>query len=62
MKEDRKIEQLIALGIKEITIEKSKYDKLKEETRKLIKLNDVKIKIVIDKKEWNRCQKKKKKQ
>lgn len=51
MKEDRKIEQLIALGIKEITIEKSKYDKLKEETRKLIKLNDVKIKIVIDKKE-----------
>ena len=43
MTEDKKIEQLIAHNIKEITISKKKYDRLKEETKRLIKLNDIKL-------------------
>lgn len=43
MKEDKKIEQMIAYGYKEITISKKKYDSLKEETKNLIKLNDIKL-------------------
>lgn len=43
MTEDKKIEQLIAMGVKSINISKSKYDSLKEETKNLIKLNDVKV-------------------
>lgn len=43
MTEDKKIEQLIAMGAKSITISKEKYDSLKEETKNLIKLNDVKL-------------------
>lgn len=43
MTEDKKIEQLIAIGIKQITISKEKYEKLKPETKNLIKLNDVKL-------------------
>lgn len=43
MKEDKKIEQLIAHNVKQITISKKKYDSLKEETKNLIKLNDVKV-------------------
>lgn len=43
MPEDKKIEQLIAIGIKQITISKEKYYKLKQETKNLIKLNDVKL-------------------
>lgn len=38
---DKKIEQMIAYGYKEITISKEKYDGLKEETKNLIKLNDI---------------------
>lgn len=43
MTEDKKIEQLIFIGTKQITISKSKYNSLKEETKNLIKLNDVKL-------------------
>lgn len=41
MTEDKKIEQLIAMGVKSITISKSKYNRLKQETKNLIKLNDI---------------------
>lgn len=43
MTEDKKIEQLIAIGAKSITISKEKYNRLKQETKNLIKLNDVKL-------------------
>ena len=43
MSEDKKIEQLIYMGVDKITISKKKYDSLKEETKKLIELNDVKL-------------------
>lgn len=45
MTEDKKIEQLIAMGVKSINISKEKYEKLKPETRNLIKLNDIKVNI-----------------
>lgn len=41
MTADKKVEQLIAMGVKSINISKSKYDSLKEETKNLIKLNDI---------------------
>jgi hypothetical protein len=41
MTEDKKIEQLIAMGVKSINISKEKYNRLKQETKNLIKLNDV---------------------
>lgn len=40
---DQRIEQLIAMGVKSITISKEKYNRLKQETKNLIKLNDVKL-------------------
>jgi len=40
---DQKIEQMIAMGVKSINISKKKYDSLKEETKNLIKLNDIKL-------------------
>lgn len=43
MTADKKIEQMIAYGYKEITISKSKYNTLKNETKNLIKLNDIKL-------------------
>ena len=43
MTEDKKIEQLIAMGVKLINIRKEKYNRLKQETKNLIKLNDVKL-------------------
>lgn len=43
MKEDKKIEQLVAMGVKSITISKEKYEKLKQETKNLIKLNNIKL-------------------
>ena len=43
MTENKKIEQMIAYGYKEITISKNDYEKLKQETKNLIKLNDIKI-------------------
>ena len=41
MTEDKKIVQLIHMGTKQITISKEEYKKLKQETKNLIKLNDV---------------------
>lgn len=46
MSEDKKIEQLIAHNVKQITISKKKYDSLKEETKNLIKLNGVKLNFI----------------
>lgn len=43
MTENKKIEQLIAMGVKSLTISKEKYEKLRTETKNLIKLNDVKL-------------------
>ena len=43
MPEDKKIEQLIAMGVKSINISKDKYERLKPETKNLIKLNDIKL-------------------
>lgn len=40
---DQKIEQMIAMGVKSITISKEKYESLKQETKNLIKLNDIKL-------------------
>lgn len=41
MTEDNKIEQLISYGINFLNISKKDYDDLKEETKNLIKLNDI---------------------
>jgi hypothetical protein len=43
MTENKKIEQFIAMGVKSITISKEKYNRLKQETKNLIKLNDIKL-------------------
>ena len=43
MSEDKKIEQLVAIGVKSITISKEKYKKLRTKTKNLIKLNDIKL-------------------
>lgn len=45
MTENKKIEQLIAMGVKSINISKEEYEKLKPEIKNLIKLNDVKVNI-----------------
>lgn len=45
MTEDKKIKQLIAHNVKVITISREKYDRLKQETKNLIKLNDVKLNL-----------------
>ena len=46
MKIDKKIEQKIAFGVSEIDIKEEDYNKLKQETKNLIKLNDIKVNIV----------------
>ncbi len=46
MTENKKIEQMIAYGYKEITISKDKYERLKTETKNLIKLNNIKLNFV----------------
>lgn len=43
MTEDKKIEQLISYGINFLNISKNDYEKLKQETKNLIKLNDIKL-------------------
>ena len=43
MKLNERIEQSIILGAKEIKIRKEVYNKLNEETKNLLKLNNVKI-------------------
>jgi len=50
MTENKKIEQLIAHNVKSLTISKKKYDSLKEETKNLIKLNNIKIDLEDKKK------------
>ena len=49
MTENKKIEQLIAHNVKQITISKNDYEKLKQETKNLIKLNDIKLNFVEEK-------------
>lgn len=46
MTADQKIEQMIAYGYKNITISKQKYDNLNQETKNLIKLNNVKLNFI----------------
>ena len=43
MKIDKRIQQAIQLSIKEIKIREEVYNKLNEETKRLLKLNNVKI-------------------
>lgn len=50
MTENKKIEQLIAMGVKSIVISKEKYEKLRTETKNLIKLNDVKLNFIEEEK------------
>jgi hypothetical protein len=50
MTEDKKIEQLVAMGVKSLTISRDKYKKLKPETKNLIKLNDVKLNFIEEEK------------
>lgn len=49
MSENKKIEQLIAHNVKSITISKEKYEKLRTETKNLIKLNDIKVNLEEEK-------------
>lgn len=49
MTADKKIEQLISYGINFLNISKKDYDALKEETKNLIKLNDVKLNLKEEK-------------
>ncbi len=49
MSEDKKIEQLIAMGVNSINISKEKYERLKPETKNLIKLNNVKLNFIEEK-------------
>ena len=50
MTENKKIEQLIAHNVKSLTISKEKYEKLRTETKNLIKLNDVKLNFIEEEK------------
>ena len=50
MTADQKIEQMIAYGYKEITVSKEKYEKLRTETKNLIKLNDIILNFEEEKK------------
>ena len=52
MKIDKRIQQAIQLNIKEIKIRKEVYNKLNEETKRLLKLNNVKITFSNDVKEF----------
>lgn len=45
---NKKVEKLIALGVKHISIPKEDYNNLNEETKKLAILNDVEIKEVVE--------------
>lgn len=42
---NKKVEKLVARGIKKIEMSKDEYASLKEETRNLIKLNNVVVSI-----------------
>ena len=43
---DKKVEQMIYHGFKEININEEEYNKLKQETKNLIKLNNIKVNII----------------
>ena len=45
MKLDKRITQAINYNVKEIIISEEEYNSLEEETKELIKLNDVKVTI-----------------
>ena len=49
MKDDKQIAKLVSLNIKEITISKLEFDKLKDKTKKLLRLNNIKINIEDEK-------------
>ncbi|CDE11082.1 unknown [Clostridium sp. CAG:354] len=55
LKEDKKIEQLIAMGVKSINISKEKYNSLKQETKNLIKLNAIKINFIKEEGKKIKC-------
>lgn len=55
MTEDKKIEQLIAMGVKSINISKEKYNSLKQETKNLIKLNAIKINFIKEEGKKIKC-------
>ena len=55
LKEDKKIEQLIAIGVKSINISKEKYNSLKQETKNLIKLNAIKINFIKEEGKKIKC-------
>lgn len=52
MKLNERIEQSIQFGAKEIKIRKEVYNKLNKETKRLLKLNNVKITFNDDVKEF----------
>ena len=41
-----KVEQMIYHGFREININEEEYNKLKQETKNLIKLNNIKVNII----------------
>ena len=52
MKLDKRIIQAIDYNVKEILINKKAYDNLTEETKKLLKLNNIKVTIDNEQKEF----------
>lgn len=52
MKLDKRIIQAINYNVKEILINKKAYDNLTEETKKLLKLNNIKVTIDNEQKEF----------
>lgn len=52
MKLDKRIAQSINYNVKEITINKENYDKLSDETKAILKHNDVKITFDESQKEF----------
>ena len=52
MKLDKRIEQAVEFGVKEIKIKKEVYSKLKEETKRILELNKIKINFSEDVKEF----------
>lgn len=52
MKLDKRIVQAVNYNVKEITINKENYDKLSDETKAILKHNDVKITFDESQKEF----------
>ena len=49
---NKRIQQAVSYNVKEITINRENYDKLSDETKSLLKLNDVKITFDESQKEF----------